>query len=162
MAELNYQINPDEVESSFDPVPAGEYIAIIESSDYVDNKQNTGKILKLTYQIIDGQMKGRKIFNNLNLENKSQQAAEIARKSLNSIGLATGVAVIKDSSQLHNIPMKIDVGVKEDEVYGLQNRIKKHSRIGGQEAVLAAQPEGAKSPEAAKPNGAKPSKPWER
>jgi hypothetical protein len=129
MAELNHTVNPDEVEESFAPVPAGEYISVIESSDYVDNKAKTGKILRLTYQIIDGQFKGRKLFNNLNLVNQSAQTVEIAKKSLNSIGLAVGVIDIKDSSQLHDTPFKIDVGIKEDKTYGLQNTIKKHTKI---------------------------------
>ena len=163
MSELNYQTNPDELESSFEAIPAGEYLAVITDSDYTDNKQMTGKILKLTYEIIDGPYKGRKIFNNLNLENQSPQAEQIARKSLNSIGVATGVAMIKDSSQLHDIPMKIDVKVKDDPNYGLQNRIAKHSAIQGSEAP-ARQPQGEKAPESAAPttNGNGGKKPWEK
>jgi hypothetical protein len=157
--DLNYKVNPDEVESSFDAVPAGEYIAIIENSDYVPNKKGTGNYLGLTYQIIEGNFKGRKIFENLNLENQNQQAEQIARKSLNSIGLATGITDIKDSSQLHNIPMLIDVGIKDDPNYGLQNRIKKHSALPGS---MAQQPQTQQSgmfPNNANPEAKKHS--WE-
>lgn len=164
MAELNYQTNPNEPESTFDVVPAGEYIAVIESSDYAPNKAGTGKILKLTYQIIDGPMKGRKLFENLNLENQSKQAEEIARKTLNSIGIATGVSLIKDSSQLHDTPMKIDVSVKDDQTYGPQNRIKKHTKIEGSTPAPSqpAQAENSPQPasEPAQVAGAK--KPWEQ
>ena len=131
MAQLNYNVNPDEQEDSFDVIPAGDYPAIIESSDYTPNKSGTGMILKLTYQIIDGPLKGRKLFENLNREHQNQQAVEISRKALNSIGVATGVKEIKDSSQLHNIPMIIDVRIKESAEYGKQNQIRKHTAISG-------------------------------
>lgn len=131
MAQLDYTVNTDEQEQSFDAVPAGEYLAVIEESDYVPTKDGTGKILKLTYQIIDGKMKGRKLFENLNLENKNEQASQIARRSLNSIGMAVGVDIIKNSDQLHNKPMKIDVTVKDSAEYGKQNIIKKHLPVSG-------------------------------
>jgi len=132
MALINYPVDKNAVEESFDVLPAGEYQAIVENSDYVENKTGTGRILKLTYQIIDGPLKGRKIFENLNLENTCAQAQEISRKALNSLSLAVGIStVIKDSSELHNRPLKIDVTVKEDSQYGKQNRIKKHMSLNG-------------------------------
>ena len=137
MAKLGYTVNPDETIDSYDVIPAGEYTAIIESSDYVDNKKGTGKILKLTYQIIDGPMKDRKIFDNLSLENPSAQAVEIAKKVLNSIGVATGVGHVDDSYDLHDIPMKIKVKIegKEEDDYGRKNRITKYTAINAQAAV---------------------------
>lgn len=153
MSELNYTVDVNETEASFDPVPADEYTAIIEASDYVDNSKGTGKILKLTYQIIgDGQFSGRKIFENLNLENENKQAVEISRKTLNSIGVATGVTEIKDSSLLHDIPMKINVTAKESKEYGIQNRIKSHK-------PLADTTTTAKETEE-KTNNAPPEPPW--
>lgn len=126
MAELNYKVNPDEQEKDFSPVPVGLYPVVIEGSDYTENKDKTGMILKLTYQIIDGKFKGQKLFENLNLHNKSQQAEEISRRSLNSIGIAVGVTDLRDSSLLHDIPLNVDVGIKESPEYGVQNKIKKH------------------------------------
>lgn len=140
MAQLDYNktVDDNDVESSFEAIPAGEYIAVIESSDYVENKNKTGKMLKLTYQVIDGPLKGRKIFENLNLENKNQQAEQISQKALNSIKLAVGVKDLKDSVQLHDIPLKIDVTVKESEDFGKQNRIKKHLPLSGTPAISSA------------------------
>jgi hypothetical protein len=156
MAEINYDVNDKELETSIDAVPAGEYTVVIESSDYVPNKQGTGMILKLTYQIIDGPQKGKKIFENLNLENVNKQAEEISRKALNSIGVAVGVNKIQDSAQLHNIPLKIDVTVKENAEYGRQNSIKKHLSING------AKPESVAGSQVPPAPGAAGKKPWER
>jgi hypothetical protein len=133
MAKLDYQPDyTDTKEQSFEPIPAGDYIAVIENSDYLQNKQGSGNILKLTYQIIDGPMKGKKLFENLNLENANQQAEQISRRVLNALCLACNLqdSVLKDSAQLHNIPIKISVGVRPDGRPGMegqiQNTIKKH------------------------------------
>ncbi len=158
MAELGYKVDTEKPETSFDVLPAGEYLVVIESSDLIDTKESTGKILKLTYQILDSAYKGKKLFEQLNIINKSTVAQEIARKTLNSIGIATGVFDIRDSSQLHNIPFKVDVGVKEDKTYGMQNRIKKHIKIINDEASILIKTEPAQSP--ATPVAPK-TQPWE-
>ena len=142
MAQLggNYVPDPNETEESFDIVPVGEYIAVICASDYKANKKGTGMILSLTYEIIDGEFKGRKIFENLNLENENAVASQIAKKSLNSICLACGVQTVQDSAQLHGIPMLLDVGVKAAQGdYDAQNKIKKHLPASGQAPQAPAQ-----------------------
>jgi|WetSurMetagenome_2_1015567.scaffolds.fasta_scaffold03341_4 hypothetical protein len=126
MSELGFQADHEDGEQSFDPIPAGEYIVAIVDSDYIDNKKGTGKMLKIVYQVIDGNFKDHKIFENLNLEHQNQQAATIARKSLNSICKALDIIELKDSEQLHNIPLRLDVGIKDNDEYGPQNKIKKH------------------------------------
>lgn len=154
MAEMNYDVNEKELENSFEPIPAGEYLAVIDSADYVENKKGTGMMLKLVYQIIDGPQKDKKIFENLNLEHTNKQAEEIARKSLNSIGVAVGVLKIKDSAQLLNIPMKIEVTAKKSEEYGIQNNIRKHLPINGEKPA-------AKTEAKMEAASAETKKPWQ-
>jgi hypothetical protein len=126
MANLNFNVNSDDLEDVIEAVPAGEYKVIISNSDYKVNSKSTGMNLQLEYEIVEGNFKGRKIFENLCLEHEKEQTAAIARKKLNSIGVAVGVTDIKDSRQLHNIPLIVDVKVKNSEEYGMQNDIKKH------------------------------------
>lgn len=161
MAQLGYTADPNQPEESFDIVPAGEYTTIIEASDYTPNKQGTGMILKLTYQIIDGEFKGRKIFENLNLQNENAQAAQIAQRALNSICLAVGVQHVQDSAQLHGIPLIIDVSVKEDPTYGKQNRIKKHLPASGQTSAPATSGF-SQTQTAPQGQGAKKAQPWQK
>ena len=168
MAELNYNVNPNEMEDSFEAVPAGEYLVVIESSDFIDTKAGTGKILKLTYQILDGRFKGQKIFENLNLQNPNKQAEQISRKALNSIGIAVGVPSIQDSAQLHNIPLKLNVTVQDTDDYGKQNRIKKHMAVNlsepakPQEAAQGAQAWGDAKPISNTPDSQMPPAPAQR
>jgi hypothetical protein len=159
MAELGYTVDENDLQQTFDPVPAGEYLAVIEDSDYVETKSGTGRMLKLKLQIIDGPMKGRKLFDQLNLENVNKQAEQIARQTLNSIGVAVNVLQIKDSAQLHNIPMRVDVRIKESEEYGKQNSIKKYLPASGA-APRPALNAGSSAPAGEKPLVSGADKPW--
>jgi len=162
MAELNFNVDQSAPEEEIGPVPAGTYIAAIVESDYKANKNNNGMILKLTYQILQGEYKGRKIFENLNLEHENRQASVIARKSLNSIGMAVGVNQIRDSALLHNIPMQIEVGfVPAKDGYDAQNKIKKHSSLNGSEAKSPAAQVAPATGETSVNTGAN-KKPWEK
>lgn len=140
MAELGYTPDYNQPEESFEIVPAGEYICIIAESDYAPNKKNTGMILKLTWEVIDGPLKERKIFENLNLQHENAQAAVIGQKALNSICIAAGIQHVQDSAQLHGIPMILDISVKDDPTYGKQNQIKKHLPYQKSNSVPGATP----------------------
>jgi len=156
MAELAYTADyQDAEEMSFDPVPIGKYAVVIEESDYLDAKSGNGRYLKLVYQIIDGEYKGKKLFNNLNLENNNQQAVQIARRSLNAICQAVDVQDIEDSAELHNIPLMVEVGIKNNADYGPQNVIKKHFAIDG------PKPDQGKETSAKKQNSSK-KQPWKK
>ena len=132
MAELNYTVDMDDAEEqNFEPIPAGDYTACIVESSMNETKNGTGEYLKLKYQILEGQYKDRGIFSNLNIINNSKDAEAIARRTLNAIGAACGVSFIDNSEQIHNKPMIIKVAVKDSDVYGKQNVIKKHTAING-------------------------------
>jgi hypothetical protein len=95
-----------------EPIPAGWYKVVMDSSEMVPTKDGVGMRLSLVFKIIDGQYTNRKIFEGLNLKNASPVAQEIAYKQLSAICHATGVLVAEDSAQLHNIPLQIKVKLK--------------------------------------------------
>jgi hypothetical protein len=151
MAELNHSVDEKDVETSYEVWPAGIYPVIIDESDLKENKDGTGLNLIFSYQAIDGPLKGRKMKkyyvrefysgykNSLSEEErtKKNQAEQIGRRVLNSIGVACGVMKIVDTAQVHNIPFKIDVHVEESEKYRKQNVIKKHMPYGDSAAPQA-------------------------
>lgn len=115
------QIQPN----SFEALPNGNYPVIITESDWNQTKSGTGRYLKLTLEVIDGQFKGRKLFDRLNLENQNTQAVEIARKTLSAICHAVGVLQPTDSIELHNLPMVAIVACRKNEQTGeMANEIK--------------------------------------
>lgn len=127
MAQLGYTADHSQPEEKVGIVPAGEYSVIVAESDYKENSKGSGMILKLTWEVIDGPFKGRKIFENLSLEHSNPQAQIIAQKALNSICIALGMKGVEDSTQLHNKPMKIVVGVSPaKDGYDESNRVKQH------------------------------------
>ena len=110
MAHLN-NFNANEVEptSSFEPIPAGKYLAAITESEMKPTKNGSGKYLQLKFTIIEGEYKNRVLWARLNLENPNATAVKIARAELSAICHATGVMTPRDSIELHNLPMVISV-----------------------------------------------------
>lgn len=161
MSQLNYKPDfNDAQENQYDPLPAGDYIVVIESSEMCDTKSGEGQYLKLGYQVIDGKFKGRKLFENLNLVNKNQQAEQIARRALNAICAAVDLPHVDDSAQLHNIPLSIKVGTRNSDDYGPQNVIKQHRGIGKNAETPQGQNSAEPTPAPAK--GGKKQHPWEK
>lgn len=106
--------------NSFDDLPAGDYPVIIIDSEMKDTKDFSGKYLQFSYDITEGEHKGRKLFDRLNLINRNETARTIAKQSLESICRATGfVGQLKDSSQLHRKLMVIRLSYKETDRKGL-------------------------------------------
>lgn len=111
MAFLGQQYGPvtEPPKDEYEPIPSGEYPAMIIDSDMKPTKAGNGQYLELTYQIIDGPFKGRSQWARLNLDNQNPKAVEIAQRDLQKIQFACGGIAVTDSSQLHNIPHVIRV-----------------------------------------------------
>lgn len=128
MASLN-GFNAAEVEPSkgFDPLPVGDYVAMIVDSEEKTTQAGTGSYIKLTIEIVDGDYKGRKLWENLNLNNPSSEAVAIAKATLSAICRAVGVLTPRDTVELHNIPMSVKIGLEKRKDSGeMQNRIKSY------------------------------------
>ncbi|MCH9735901.1 MAG: DUF669 domain-containing protein [Actinomycetia bacterium] len=118
----------------FSAIPAGQYVGkIIESKD-VENKAKTGSYLKLTFQVTEGEFKGRKLWTNLNLDHPTAEAVEIAERTLASIIKACGKVVIEDSEEIHGIEMELKVTEKAATPnYPASNEIKNFKPLDGVE-----------------------------
>ena len=114
MADLGQTFDANAVEPAqeFTAIPAGKYRAVILKSEWKKTKTG-GRYLEFVIEILDPRYKGRRVWERLNLENKSQVAVEIARATLSSICRATGVMSPNDSSQLHGIPFIVGLKVRE-------------------------------------------------
>ena len=101
--------------TSFDPIPAGKYLAMITASEMKPNKAGTGNYLELVFTILEGEHKGRQLWSRLNLDNPNELAVKIARAELSAICRAVGVLTPRDSAELHNLPLVIKVACKKRE-----------------------------------------------
>lgn len=161
MTELNFDANSIEPATGrFELLPVDDYLAVISESAMADNKKTQGKHLSLTWTVIEGDYKDRKVFSNLNLVNENAQTVEIAQRELSAICRATGVLHPKDSSELHDKPVVISVGIRKgSNGYEDSNVIRKFSRVDGKELKdvtdATAPVKGAAAP-------TKPKKPWQK
>jgi hypothetical protein len=129
MADLRgFDANQVEQSGGFEPIPAGKYVAVITESEMKPNKAGTGSYLQLTFEIIEGDYKGRYLWSRLNLDNPNSTAVQIARMELAAICRAVGVLTPKDSVELHNLPLVVHVRCKKRQDTGeISNEIKGYS-----------------------------------
>ena len=130
MANL-HGFNAHEVEpaTGFDPIPAGDYVALIAESEMKPTKNGAGQYLQLTFEILEGPYKGRNLWARLNLDNPNQTAVKIALAELSAVCRAVGVMEPKDSVELHNLPLVIKVACKKRKDTGeVTNVIAKYER----------------------------------
>ena len=126
MTNLNgFDASQVEPTASFDPIPAGKYLAAITESEMKPTKNGSGSYLQLTLTILEGEFRSRVLWARLNLNNPNATAVKIAKSELSAICHAVGVLQPRDSVELHNIPLLITVKVKKREDNGdLTNEVK--------------------------------------
>lgn len=115
MASLQFNAASVAPQQSFTPIPAGTYIAQITESEIKATKSGTGQMLNATFEVLEGQYKGRKVFGRINIVNANPEAERIGQSQLSALCHATGVMQLQDTVQLHNRPIKIKVKIREDE-----------------------------------------------
>ena len=143
--------NAEEVEpqGSFDPIPAGWYTCMITESEMKPTKNNTGEYLQLRLDVIEGEHENRVLFDRLNLNNPNQTAVEIAQRQLSAICRAVGVMQPKDSSDLHDKPLRVKVSIRPaGNGYDASNEVKAYEAVqnGGGAAAPASSGGTAKKP----------------
>jgi hypothetical protein len=124
MATLNFDATQVDPKAGFEPIPVGQYEVVITESEEKPNSKGTGTYHQFTFEVIDGEYKGRKLWARLNLNNPNQTAVDIARSELSAICRAVGVMKPIDSTDLHDLPLVIKVGMeKRGDTGELQNKI---------------------------------------
>lgn len=136
MAQINFDANQVPPAGDFEPIPAAKYEAMITETEMVDNANGSGSHLKMTFVVTKGDYEGRMLWHRLNLKNPSEKAVQIARGQLSAICRAVGILTPKDSTELHNLPLLVNV---KQEAYegGISNKITSFSARDGATAKVA-------------------------
>lgn len=137
--------NYDPNGGDFEPMPIGDYMAVIGGSEFKDTKAGDGSYLALTIEIVQESHKGRLVWDNLNLQNKNEKAVAIANSTLSAICNAIGIMRPDDSAELHNKPMIVTLGIEEYKGKK-KNVVKKYSPMDGAPATLTSPANSAKPP----------------
>ena len=126
MADLgNFNAHDVEPNAPFEPLPAGKYIAAIVASEIKPTKKGDGSYLQFEFEILEGDCKGRKVWDRLCINHPNDMTQKIARGSLSAICRAVGVMQPRDSVELHNLPVELTVKVKRrDDTKDLVNEVK--------------------------------------
>ena len=115
MATINFNAN-DVQPSSFEPLPAGTYEAVVSSSESKAMKSGNGMGFDFCYDIVSGPYTGRKVFGWITFEHRtSPQAQQIGREQLSSLCRAVGITQLNDTTQLHNLPLLITIGIDRND-----------------------------------------------
>jgi hypothetical protein len=123
--------NAEEYESAdYTALPAGVYPVIVTEAKWCQTKDQSGKYLKLTLEVIDGDHKNRKLWANINLVNKSAQAVDIAKRQFADICKAVGVLRPKNLGEIQNKPFAARVTVR-DYNGDKHNEVKSFKPLGG-------------------------------
>ena len=159
-SNINFDATSVPPQTGFEPVPNGTYRAMIVESEVKPTKESGGQYLQLTWQILEGECKGRKIWDRLNIQNASAEAQRIGQSQLSAVCHATGVLKLTSSQQLHNIPCDVKTVVKESKGYEPKNEIKNYKSVPGASApaATAAAPTSTAAPAAVAPAWAQPNK----
>jgi hypothetical protein len=131
MAHFNFDASQVAPQASNGPIPAGTYLAHITESDVAPLRSGNGTGLKLTFEIIDGQYKGRKVWDNLNIQHSNEDTQRIAQSQLSALCHAVNVIKLQDTAALHLKPVTIKVVVREAQgQYQASNNIKGYESAG--------------------------------
>lgn len=164
MANLGFNFKPDDVpDANFEPIPVGEYVGMITSSDLKNTKAGDGQFIEMDVQIVEGQYSGRILKERLNIKNKNEKAVEIAYQTLKKICNAINKTSVSDTEELHNIRLIVRVDIEKSSPYmkdgiekegNLQNVIKGYKAMKDREAP-------ASSADSSPQNGEK-KMPWQK
>lgn len=125
MTQLNFDSTGIEPLQPMTALPRGKYLAAITASEMKATKAaDGGEYLQLEFTVLEGPLANRKCWARLNLKNKNTTAEDIARRELAAICHAVGLVRLKDSEELHDRPVYIEVIVETAKDGSENNRIK--------------------------------------
>lgn len=120
--------NPPAPKQSFEPLPDGNYVALIEESDVKTNRAGDGTYLNLRWTVIQGDYTGRKVFQNITLTHTNEKWQARGEEDLQRLCGCLGMAAWpQDSKQLHEIPCLISVFIREQEGYKPDNKVRDYA-----------------------------------
>lgn len=157
MSGYQFDFNMEDVpDSQFDDLPPGTYKAMIIDAVLKDVKPpKVGRYLELAFEVLDGDLAGRKFWERLNLDNPNQEAVNIAQRTSKSIAMAGGFFPARTSDDYLDKVMLVTITYKPSRRDPQQmDQRRAYAAVNG-----VAAPAGAPRNEAPRPAG---NKPWER
>jgi hypothetical protein len=121
------------------PMPKGNYEAWVIDSELKPTNAGNGYLLRVTFEVVEGEYMGRKLWTQFNLANHSAKAQQIGRGQWKRLYTAAGMlGAPDDSSEIHEkrIIVKVDVepqteiNPKTGQSYAPKNVVKDFFAVG--------------------------------
>ena len=147
--------NIPEDNRSFDLLPNGWQPAHIIEAEVRRTKAGTGELLALTWEILDGPFAKRRVWQNINILNQSQQAQEIGQIQFKALCQAVGIPGVRRGDDPMTVfgykPCSIMIGRDQNRETGeVRNAVKQTKPYGHTGSEAPARP----SPAPARPGPA--------
>lgn len=106
-----FDANEVEISSGFEPIPEGEYCAVISAVELKTTSKG-GDMLEFDFTVQGSTHDGRVLKDRLNIVNANEVAERIGKENLAKICLAINLATPKDTNEFIGKRLKIKVTVK--------------------------------------------------
>lgn len=145
---------------NYDPVPEDDYTLLALEAEEKETSTG-GTMIKVKYEITKGEFKGRWVWQNFNIVNKSDVAQRIGRQQLVSWATACGKPDCDDTDKLIGKSFMATVAVEPARgSYAASNKIKAFLFSDAAPAV-AAKPAAKPAVKSAAPSAGKTANPWD-
>ena len=112
----NFDARQFEPQAGIETWPLGKWPVVITASEEKPIKgDKPGFFWQLTIKGIDGPVKDKTQFIRVNHKNASQQAMDIAHRTMSAICYATGVLQFNHPNMLHNIPFLVEAEIRKSD-----------------------------------------------
>jgi len=126
-----------EPQQDFAPMPAGNYCAEVKSVE-IKTSQNNTEYLAVCVEITENNFQGRLLFENINLWHEKEQVRNIAKSTIVSMMLSSGIG--REQMSFPDRQALIDclyvcknfivrLGIKDDPEHGKQNKVKGYMHL---------------------------------
>lgn len=138
MGNLDFNASDYEPRKEMGAVPAGKYLCVVEDTGRKNTKNDSAQYLQISWSIIEGEFKGRKIFDRLNLWaasggqwiRRTDEAGTIAGQSMSELLAALGIANIRNHEELRGKKAVVKVKVRKSDEHGDSNDVQNYYTAG--------------------------------
>lgn len=129
MAELKVKVHETESWNCVDVVPDGEYTVVVIKSDVRLSRSRKSRRMRLLLKITEGEFSGYRLLDCTYLMHSQPAPVLHGRRKLAALCVATGINALGDSSQFHDIPIRIIVRNRYDRNGKPASEIREWERI---------------------------------
>lgn len=132
-----------DADAGFDALPAGPYMTQVSNAEVKTTKAGNGRYISVELEVTEPKaFSGRKVWDNFNIQNPSEDATKIGKANLKGFMVAAGHKnpdVLRDVNELIGLRVVATLIIKKDPNWGEGNQVKKYEPATTAEVSQATQ-----------------------